>query len=355
MTSQEKRYIGDACYICLSSKAELVRADESLRIPLSATEYKILSYFLNHAGDPVYLDNLAVYLWGIDADNKQPESLISQISRLRGKLDKMGGGLRNYIDTNYGFKSYTLKIPNGKSEEIGDHNLDRSQSHGNESVRQASYSDLLELGYTKFKIAEELVKNDLQLYQGFGDLDGIAKENEGTAMQWAEYLSSVPDSFQYILNSDNRIVGNFSFLSISGKQEIDFIEGKLSESMFNPAETRDLFCAGDDHILFLLNLSLNDEYSTPRNYSLLCHMFLSQLLQFAEEDILFSKIIVNVFKASHEAFYKQLGFSFVRKHKNSGRIYELILKPYPEKLYEQLRKNRRLREVNERLKEIYGK
>ena len=84
-------------------------------------------------------------------------------------------------------------------------------------------------------------------------------------------------------------------------------------------------------------------------------MFLSQLLLFAEEDILFSKIIVNVFKASHEAFYKQWGFSFVKEHKNSGRIYELILKPYPEKLYNQLSKNRHLRDVNEQLKEIYGK
>ena len=230
-----------------------------------------------------------------------------------------------------------------------------SKSRSNPTVRQASYFDLLELGYTSLEIAEALVRNDLKLYGGFSGTNGIAQENEGSAIQWAEYLSSVPDSFQYIINSSNQIVGNFSFLSISSEQEVDFKEGRLSESIFNPAETRDLFCAGDDHILFLLNLSLNDEYSTPRNNSLLRQMFLSQLLLFAEEDILFSKIIVNVFKASHEAFYKQWGFSFVKEHKNSGRIYELILKPYPEKLYNQLSKNRHLRDVNEQLKEIYGK
>lgn len=230
-----------------------------------------------------------------------------------------------------------------------------SKSRSNPTVRQASYFDLLELGYTSLEIAEALVRNDLKLYGGFSGTNGIAQENEGSAIQWAEYLSSVPDSFQYIINSSNQIVGNFSFLSISSEQEVDFKEGRLSESIFNPAETRDLFCAGDDHILFLLNLSLNDEYSTPRNNSLLRQMFLSQLLLFAEEDILFKKIIVNVFKASHEAFYKQWGFSFVKEHKNSGRIYELILKPYPEKLYNQLSKNRHLRDVNEQLKEIYGK
>ena len=84
-------------------------------------------------------------------------------------------------------------------------------------------------------------------------------------------------------------------------------------------------------------------------------MFLTQLLLFAEEDILFKKIIVNVFKASHEAFYKQWGFSFVKEHIHSGRIYELELKPYPDTLYNQLSKNRHLKDVNEKLKEIYGK
>jgi len=530
MNSQEKKSIGDSCYICLSSKAELVRTDGGLRVPLSVTEYKILSYFVDHVEKPVYLEELARYVWGPHSDEKDPNSLKSQISRVRNKLDKMREGLRNCIDTNYGFNSYTLKLPtsttsiadNSKSSEsnrcdqlsaVGidlfekekykeavdvfkqaaaednheaeymlgycyrfgrgvqkdhfqavkwfqkaashgnvnalyflsicyymgqavkqdyqkafeyaslaaeqghadaqaqvanyycdgrgvekDHDLaialfkkaaemgstyaasrlrietgeiveevqftDNSielpnnairKSRSNPTVRQASYFDLLELGYTSLEIAKALVRNDLKLYGGFSGTNGIAQENEGSAIQWAEYLRSVPDSFQYIINSSNQIVGNFSFLSISSEQEIDFKEGRISESIFNPADTRDLFCAGDDHILFLLNLSLNDEYSTPRNNSLLRKMFLSQLLLFAEEDILFSKIIVNVFKASHEAFYKQWGFSFVKEHKNSGHIYELILKPYPEKLYNQLSKNRHLRDVNERLKEIYGK
>ena len=527
----ERKYFGNTYYICLSSKAELISADEDVRIPLSVTEYKILSYFIDHADTPVYLEELARFVWGSHADEKDPNSLKSQISRVRSKLDKLHSGLRNCIDTNYGLNSYTLKttecnVPSTNSLEtteatnldkiilsgidlfeqerfeeafalfkkaalmnnseaayrLGycyrfgkgitqDHFqavkwFDKAASQGNANaqyflsicyymgqavsqdykkafeyaslaaaqghadaqakvancywdgkgvetnrnlaislfekavrmgstyaatrlkietegvsdeveiqndtacitskapnvdwqhselqVRQATYFDLVELGYSNLDIAAALVKNDLKLYKGFDELAGIAPENEGSAIQWAEYLSSVPDSFQYILNTSNQIVGNFSFLSISSDQETAFKEGKLSESLFNPAETRDLFCAGDDHILFLLNLSLNDEYSTPRNNTLLRKMFLSQLLLFAEEDILFRKIIVNVFKASHEAFYKQWGFSFVKEHVHSGRIYELELKPYPDVLYNQLNKNRHLKDVNERLKEIYG-
>lgn len=115
MTSQERKHIGDTCYICLSSKAELVRSDGSLRIPLSVTEYKILSYFVDHVETPVYLEELARYVWGVHADEKDPNSLKSQISRVRGKLNKMREGLRNCIDTNYGLNSYTLKIPERNS------------------------------------------------------------------------------------------------------------------------------------------------------------------------------------------------------------------------------------------------
>lgn len=39
----EKKYIGNTCYISLSSKAELVSTDNSTRIPLSVTEYKTLN------------------------------------------------------------------------------------------------------------------------------------------------------------------------------------------------------------------------------------------------------------------------------------------------------------------------
>ena len=222
----EKKYFGDICYISLSSKTELVSADEIVRIPLSVTEYKILSYFIDHADMPVYLDELARFIWGSHADEKDPNSLKSQISRVRSKLDKLYVGLRNCIDTNYGLNSYTLKTTR-------DNTLNATDSapkgltdlqHNDLQVRQATYSTLIDLGYSNLEIATALVKNDLKLYKGLDQVSGIAQENEGSATQWAEYLSSAPDSFQYILNASNQIVGNFSFLSISSDQETAFKE-----------------------------------------------------------------------------------------------------------------------------------
>lgn len=111
MDREIRKYIGQVCYICLSSKAELVSADGSIHVPLSVTEFKILDYFITHANTPIYLEELAQQLWGINynADQKDPNSLKSHISRVRNKLEKICSGLRNCLDTNYGFKSYTLR------------------------------------------------------------------------------------------------------------------------------------------------------------------------------------------------------------------------------------------------------
>lgn len=359
MKLEERKYMGQECYIHLSSKTELVSGDASVRIPLSVTEYKILSFFIDHANSPVYLDALAEYVWGINyhADQKDPVSLKSHISRLRGKLDKIKDGLSKCLDTNYGLGSYTLIIKDPEPPK------DLFESKGTASSplpvtkakdpTPAQYLELLSMGYTPLSIAEALVNNDIRLYGPSYKGAGIAPENEGSSLQWAEYLSSVPETFQYLINSSGQIVGNFSFLSISSIQEEAYMNGELFEQSFTPSNTRDLFSAGKEHIMFLLNLSVNDEYSTPKSNNILRKMFLEEVLSLAENEVLFCKIITNVYKASQEAFFKQWGFHFIKDHPLSGRIYELDLIPYPETLYHHLSKHSFLSGVNEQLKKFY--
>ena len=359
MTQDERKYIGQKCYIRLSSKTELISYDDMIRIPLSVTEYKILSYFIDHENSPVYLENLAEIVWGSNyqADQKDPVSLKSHISHLRKKLDRIQDGLSKCLDTNHGLGSYTLVIKDLRSDE------DRSEKRFSEkdSISQkktkdtisVQYQELLDMGYTSLSIAEALIKNDMKLYGSSFTGKSITPQNEGSATQWAEYLSSVPETFQYLIDADGEIVGNFSFLSISSTQEEAYLNGELFEQAFSPSNTRDLFSAGNEHIMFLLNLSINDEYSTPKNNNKLRKMFLEELISLAENEVMFCKIITNVYKPSQEAFYKQWGFQFVKDHPLSGRIYTLTLFPYPQMLYDHLRKNSMLADANERLHNLY--
>lgn len=122
MSVEKRQYIGQSCYLSLSSKPELVQDDNLTRIPLTVTEYKLLSIFIDHKNSPVYLEELARYIWGANygADDKDPNSLKSHITHIRNKLEKLQPGLRNCLETNYGLNSYTLKIAEPASFPNGD-------------------------------------------------------------------------------------------------------------------------------------------------------------------------------------------------------------------------------------------
>lgn len=106
-----KRYIGSDCFMCYSSRAELVRSDESMRVALTATEYKVLLAFVDNFDKPLKLDDLATLLWGsnYNADKKDPDSIKSHISRIRSKLSQISPSLKNRFETNHGYNTYTFK------------------------------------------------------------------------------------------------------------------------------------------------------------------------------------------------------------------------------------------------------
>lgn len=107
-----KKDIGLACYISYSSKAELVCPDTNTHIALTPTEYRIICYLVDNANSPVQLEAIATYLWGSNyhADSKDPESIKSHITRIRTKLARLHPALKDSLETNYGYGSYTYKI-----------------------------------------------------------------------------------------------------------------------------------------------------------------------------------------------------------------------------------------------------
>lgn len=104
--------LGHGCHMELASKAELVCPGSGDRIALTPTEYKILCYLVEQANLAVYLESIARYLWGanFDADNKDPESIKSHITRIRNKLGMLCPELKESLETNYGYGTYTYKL-----------------------------------------------------------------------------------------------------------------------------------------------------------------------------------------------------------------------------------------------------
>lgn len=110
MENNERKYIGDICYIQLNSVGELTRVEDGMTIKLSAREYKILSYFIVNKNRALSLEQIANYAWG-DDHVKDPNSIKSQITHIRSKLDQIQPGFgKKCISTNRGYNTYTMKI-----------------------------------------------------------------------------------------------------------------------------------------------------------------------------------------------------------------------------------------------------
>ena len=205
-----------------------------------------------------------------------------------------------------------------------DKRLKTGKQEGNVSaeLRHVKYRDLIKLGYTKEQIGEALVENDRSLY---GDVGG----NEGDARLWAFYLSSYPDSFQYVINEKDKIVGNWSMLVPSADSLAKIRKGGFLEEEFEVSETEFLLFPSVFNAGYILNFSINEGWQTAKNYSLLWQSFISQIQAWAEQGIFFRSWIVNVFRADHEALYKSLGFRYLADNVNQGKLYELAMQPFP--------------------------
>ena len=192
-------------------------------------------------------------------------------------------------------------------------------------ARLLRYEDLKQLGLTAWDIAQNLVENDLALYPD------VAPENEGKPELWMEYLSRYPETFVYLVDPSNKIVGNWSFLSITEEQERAMEAGELFEITFDIQNTECLFLPGD-YVLYLLNFSCNEAYAKAQYYQALLDELWKQLLDYAENGIYFKRICINLFHPAYEALWRGMGFQFLVKNRISGRIYAQSMVPFPFKL-----------------------
>lgn len=215
-------------------------------------------------------------------------------------------------------------------------------------LRIARYHELVDSGMTAMDIAARLVENDYNLYPG------MTPENEGEPEQWAEYLSTFPETFRYLVTEENQIVGNWSFLAVSEEVHAENLKkGELTEDTFSLDETEYILLPGE-YVGYLLNLSVNIEYNNAKNLNMLIAAFAEQMLTFAEDGIFFKAWYVNVFRKDHEAMYRRLGFKFYTNNKRCGKLYFLDCEKAVKEQKSRQRGRDRFLNYNNRLMELYN-
>ena len=197
------------------------------------------------------------------------------------------------------------------------------QGSGNKrSCRMVKLGDLLDLGYTTARIAMQLVEND------YINCNGIGEENEGSAEQWEQFLQDNSDTFQYLVNGENRIVGDWSMVALTDEAYELAEKGELLEADLD-SENTEFICFPDFYNGYILTFSLLPQYRSMENYNLIIDSFFKQIEEYSAQGVFFKRWCINVFGKEVEALVKKLGFKFVCNNKVFGKIYTCEFIPLP--------------------------
>lgn len=206
------------------------------------------------------------------------------------------------------------------------HPKNESSSATKGMCRVLSYSELIDLGYTSKSIAMKLVEND------YICCNGIANENEGTPDQWEIYLRDESDTFHYLVNGNNEIVGDWSIVALTDKSMKRALAGDLTEGEFDITTTVKI-CIPQVYHGYILTCSILPEYRKQKNYLMLLNSFFTQIESYAETGVFFDSWVMNIFSSDVESLMVTLGFQYVSENKKTGKIYYLDFLPLPDNSY----------------------
>jgi hypothetical protein len=220
-------------------------------------------------------------------------------------------------------------------------NVNTSSIYNNITLQEphmVKYNELIKLGYNADKIAIQLVENDYINYNGIGE------DNEGSPAQWAQILQNSSDSFQYMLNAESKIIGDWSIVAL---KEDDFIEAKKGQLLEKDIsyDNCDIIAFPGVYYGYILVFSCLPDYRNMKNYMLLMNSFYKQMEEYAENGIFFKEWCMNVFTPEIENIMKKLGFSFLVNNKSFGKIYHQTFIPLP---------NNPIIDKFDRLKQLYA-
>ncbi len=191
------------------------------------------------------------------------------------------------------------------------------------ACRIASYEDLMALGYTSFSVATQLVENDYIIYNGIG----IA--NEGTVEQWEDIVGDFSDSVIYLLNAENKIVGEIHTVALPKALFDRAKSGKLLESEIAYDEI-EFYGFPGDYYGYILSIGIMPGYRSTKNIMLLLNKWVERLEELSEEGVFFKEFCINVCNRETESLVKGMGFRYLCDNIEFGKIHALDFLPLPQ-------------------------
>lgn len=176
-----------------------------------------------------------------------------------------------------------------------------------------------ELKMNPIEISARIMENDKALYNELPD------SCAGSQRQWADVFISFPKFCKFLLDPQGDIQGNFSAVGLTREQE-----GKMQQGRFVDSELDVCFCdplhTPGEHVLYLLNLSINHDVEIGKYYALWDDL-IALIKQSAREGIFFTKIYYKAFLPEHRAMVIGRGFRFLCYDAEYGAVFVHEMNP----------------------------
>ncbi len=185
-----------------------------------------------------------------------------------------------------------------------------------------TYLQLKKYGYTALDIATQLIENDRALYpEEFLAVHGGAPE------LWADHIMSAPENWGFLVEEDTKqIVGNYSFALLDHTWASLIEAGEFLEGNFDVSMRYDPLCSSTDGcIIYLLNMSTNDQYQDEILRAKLWAHFCNRLFSLAENGVFITGIYTNPLNKDRESVFKSRGFKHFIQNRHGGEVYHLDL------------------------------
>jgi len=263
-------------------------------IPFKIAEFKIRESLEYYLGGTHWLDAIT------DPIEQHIHKLAEEIEIIfthKSKIEKL---------------SFTESITNNQHSELRIPN----------SIRMVKYEDLMKLGYNAEKIAIQLVEND------YINLIGVTEEQEGTPAHWIPFIQNSTETFQYMINEESRIIGDWEIIAINQDDFNKSKEGQLLGTDYK-FENCEILCFPGIYYGIILTFSILPDYRNSTNYMMLMNSFYKQIEDYAEHGIFFKEWCMDVFSPEMEKIMTQLGFNFLIANKAVGKVYHQNFIPLP--------------------------
>ena len=190
----------------------------------------------------------------------------------------------------------------------------------NEEVAEWQILAVNELKIDPMEASARIMENDRDLYPQLPD--SLA----GNQRLWSNVFISFPGFCKFLVDPQGEIQGNFSAVGLTKEQERKMAQGRFVDSEIDICFCDPLHAPGD-HVLYLLNLSVNREVESEHCYAL-WNELVALLKKCAKEGVYFTKIYYKAFIPEHRAMViGRGGFRFLCYDAEYGAVFVHEMNP----------------------------